>query len=62
MTSSNWLKSTYCGQGESCVHIAADPTGQVLLTESGDPTGTILTTTPPAFDALARTLKQQRPS
>jgi hypothetical protein len=56
-----WQKSSYCGEGESCVHIATAPTTPtpetIHLTESGDPTGAILTAAPAAFDALLTTLK-----
>lgn len=53
----DWQKSTYCGQGDSCVHVAASPTGTVRLTESADPTEAILTAQPAAFAALIRTAK-----
>ncbi|SFX90809.1 DUF397 domain-containing protein [Streptomyces atratus] len=53
-----WQRSSYCGQGESCVHIAADAAGGVKLTESSDPTGAILRTTPDAWAALVRALKE----
>ncbi|MCX5342025.1 DUF397 domain-containing protein [Streptomyces atratus] len=53
-----WQKSSYCGEGESCVHIAAPAPGTVCLTESSDPTGAILRTTPAAWAALVRTLKE----
>ncbi|MFC9289715.1 DUF397 domain-containing protein [Streptomyces sp. NPDC057052] len=46
-----WQKSSYCGQGESCVHIASSPAA-IHLTESADPARTVLTTTPTAFAAL----------
>lgn len=52
-----WHKSSYCAQGNSCVHIAAHQ-GTVHLTESGDPTGAILRTTPAAWAALIRTVKE----
>ncbi|MFE0456708.1 DUF397 domain-containing protein [Streptomyces sp. NPDC058914] len=78
-----WQKSSYCGQGESCVHVAAtaqtssycqegdacvhisatpEPPQAIHLTESADPTRTILTTTPAAFAALLRTLAGLTPS
>jgi hypothetical protein len=57
----DWQKSSYCGQGESCVHIATSAQS-VQLMESSDPAGAVLTTTRPAFAALAHTLKQQRPA
>ncbi|MDI3419534.1 DUF397 domain-containing protein [Streptomyces luteolus] len=50
-------KSSYCGEGDSCIHVDATPDRTVLLTESSDPTGAILTTTPEAFAALLTHLK-----
>lgn len=52
-----WQKSSYCGQGESCLHVATHH-GTVKLTESSDPTGAILRTTPAAWAALLRTVKE----
>ncbi|MEW2179798.1 DUF397 domain-containing protein [Streptomyces sp. NPDC005406] len=60
MTANLWQKSSYCAQGNSCVHVAA-LNGTVRLRESGDPTGAILRTTPSALHALLRTLKEERP-
>ncbi|MGC9382034.1 DUF397 domain-containing protein [Streptomyces sp. MH13] len=51
-----WQKSTYCGEGESCIHVTATA-GAVHLTESSDPTGSILTATPAAFGALLTAVK-----
>ncbi|WP_405389517.1 DUF397 domain-containing protein [Streptomyces sp. NBC_01102] len=56
MSSYQWQKSSYCGQGESCVHVAARQ-GSVHLTESSDPSGAILNTTPTAWAALIRSVK-----
>ncbi|MEU8891278.1 DUF397 domain-containing protein [Streptomyces sp. NPDC048442] len=53
-----WQKSSYCGEGEACVHFAATKE-RVELTESADPSGGILRATPSAFDALTRVLKEQ---
>lgn len=53
-----WQKSSYCQEGNSCIHIATEPTGTVHLTESSDPTAAILSTTPTAFAALLRTTKR----
>ncbi|WP_369170396.1 DUF397 domain-containing protein [Streptomyces sp. R28] len=61
MTSTPWQKSSYCGEGESCVHVAATPTETIHLTESSDPTGAILTATPATFHALLTTLKKETP-
>lgn len=54
-----WQKSSYCAQGDSCVHVAATPRA-IHITESADPTGTVLTTTPDAFRGLLRALKEDR--
>ncbi|MFD7497960.1 MULTISPECIES: DUF397 domain-containing protein [unclassified Streptomyces] len=57
MRQRSWQKSSYCGQGESCLYVAAR-SGAVSLTESSDPAGAILRTTPAAWAALVRTLKE----
>ncbi|AXE79171.1 DUF397 domain-containing protein [Streptomyces atratus] len=58
--SSSWQKSSYCAQGEACANVATPAPGAVCLTESGDPTRAILRTTPAAWAALVRTLKERR--
>ncbi|MFG3528582.1 DUF397 domain-containing protein [Streptomyces sp. NPDC047917] len=60
MSSCIWQKSSYCAQGEACIHVAAAGPGTVELTESGDPTGAILRTAPTAWAALVRTIKESR--
>ncbi|MGR8009784.1 DUF397 domain-containing protein [Streptomyces hypolithicus] len=55
----HWQKSSYCAQGDSCVHVALGTSGAVKLTESSDPTGAILSSTPTAFAALTRSLKER---
>ncbi|MCX5110304.1 DUF397 domain-containing protein [Streptomyces sp. NBC_00378] len=57
MCSPVWQKSCYCAQGNSCVHVAAPAPGTVALTESGDPSGATLRTTPRVWAAFVRTLK-----
>ncbi|MER6016247.1 DUF397 domain-containing protein [Streptomyces bluensis] len=53
-----WQKSSYCGEGESCVHIASiDAPVTIHLTETSDATGAILNATPTAFGALIHALK-----
>jgi uncharacterized protein DUF397 len=56
MSTHAWQKSSYCGQSESCMHVAAGE-GTVMLTESADPSQVILATTPGTFAGLIRTLK-----
>ena len=53
-----WQKSSYCSEGNSCVHVATTPTPPTIhLTESADPPGAVLTTTPTAFRTLLNALK-----
>ncbi|PWI09324.1 DUF397 domain-containing protein [Streptomyces sp. NWU339] len=55
----SWQKSSYCGEGDSCVHVAT--TAQAIhITESADPSGAILTTTPGNFLSLLQVLKGER--
>ncbi len=59
MPTHDWQKSSYCAQGDSCVHVASS-LGTVRVTESSDPTGAILRTTPATWAALIRTVKESR--
>ncbi|WP_327748704.1 DUF397 domain-containing protein [Streptomyces europaeiscabiei] len=52
----SWQKSSYCGAGDSCIHISTGP-ATIHMTESADPTRATLTTTPSSFRALLHTLK-----
>ncbi|MFF7280513.1 DUF397 domain-containing protein [Streptomyces griseorubiginosus] len=54
MTTITWRKSSYCQEGEACVHISADP-HQVHITDS-DPARTIVTVSRDAFAALLKSL------
>jgi hypothetical protein len=56
MPTDTWQKSSYCGEGDSCVHVAA-AANTVKVTESSDPAGAILTTTPATWSVLLRALK-----
>jgi hypothetical protein len=51
-----WQKSSYCSEGEACVHISTG-SATVHLTESADPTQATLTTTHASFRALLHALK-----
>ncbi|MGW0566209.1 DUF397 domain-containing protein [Streptomyces tauricus] len=58
MLDHSWQKSSYCGQGESCLHVSATaPAKTIHLTESGDPRGAILGASPGAFSALLSAVK-----
>lgn len=55
----HWQKSSYCSEGNSCVHVAAGTATETIhLTESADPTGVILDAHPRAFATLLTTLKR----
>ncbi|BCL29087.1 DUF397 domain-containing protein [Streptomyces aurantiacus] len=56
MPTATWQKSSYCGEGESCIHVTSE-SGALRLTESGDPAESILGTTSPTFGALISVLK-----
>lgn len=58
MPTLTWQKSSYCPEGNSCVHVIGAETGTIHLTESGDPTGAILAATPTAFRTLLLALKE----
>ncbi|MCX2927492.1 DUF397 domain-containing protein [Streptomyces sp. NEAU-W12] len=59
MRTPHWQKSSYCGEGESCVHVAATARA-IHITESADPSGAILTTTLDDFLTLVQVLKEER--
>ncbi|MEU3614054.1 DUF397 domain-containing protein [Streptomyces sp. NPDC006872] len=62
MPTHTWQKSSYCGQGESCVHISATPTPAAIhLTESADPAHSVLSATPTAFAALLDAFSRPSP-
>ena len=54
-----WQKSSYCPEGNSCVHVAATARS-IHITESADPSGAVLTTTPDDFLSLIQTIKEDR--
>ncbi|MGX1913986.1 DUF397 domain-containing protein [Streptomyces phaeochromogenes] len=57
MTPRTWQKSSYCSEGDSCIHMAS--TAEALhLTESSDPAHSTLGATPQAFAALIHVLKE----
>ncbi|WP_405916696.1 DUF397 domain-containing protein [Streptomyces sp. NBC_00728] len=56
-----WQKSSYCGEGEACIHLAGErASGAIHLTESADPRGAILTAAPAAFRSLLGSLKKEQ--
>ncbi len=57
MPTDTWQKSSYCAEGEACLNVTATG-GSVKVTESADPRGAILTTTPATWSVLLRALKE----
>ncbi|MFE6162407.1 DUF397 domain-containing protein [Streptomyces sp. NPDC056486] len=57
MTELTWQKSTFSeGGGANCVYVAATPATKTIHLRESDTPETTLTTTPPTFAALIRTL------
>ncbi|MES5821827.1 DUF397 domain-containing protein [Streptomyces sp. RG80] len=56
MPSRRWHKSSYCQEGDACVHISSTPTA-VHLTDRDTAPQTVLTVSPAAFAALLGMLK-----
>ncbi|MDH6489395.1 DUF397 domain-containing protein [Streptomyces sp. SAI-127] len=54
MSTHAWRKSTYCQEGEACVHISTDR-NKVHITDS-DAAQTIVTVSHAAFVALVKSL------
>ncbi|MEU7281790.1 DUF397 domain-containing protein [Streptomyces sp. NPDC045431] len=54
---STWQKSSYCGEGDACIHVASTAQGAIALRESADPSGSILTTTGGDFRMLLQALR-----
>ncbi|MGW0943978.1 DUF397 domain-containing protein [Streptomyces sp. NPDC002623] len=79
MTAYAWQKSSYCAQGDSCLHVAATAqkssycqegdacvhisagAATIHLTESADPSRSVLSTTPSAFAALVDAFSRPSP-
>ncbi|GGN14932.1 DUF397 domain-containing protein [Streptomyces fuscichromogenes] len=55
MSTRQWRTSSYCQEGEACVHISTTPTAIRLA--DADPPRTVLTIGPAAFGALLDLLK-----
>ncbi|OLZ70227.1 hypothetical protein AVW11_08755 [Streptomyces amritsarensis] len=54
----SWQKSSYCGTGEACVHVAtATPGAAVKVAGSADPGKDHLTVSPAAWTAFLQSVK-----
>ncbi|MEU0949336.1 DUF397 domain-containing protein [Streptomyces canus] len=56
MSTHAWRKSSYCQEGEACVHISTDPDGVHLTDTDSDAAQTIVTVSHAAFAALLKSL------
>ncbi|WP_079025785.1 DUF397 domain-containing protein [Streptomyces yangpuensis] len=58
MTRPSWRKSSFCQEGEACVHVAAATRdGAVKVAGSADPGEDHLTVSPAAWSAFLRAVK-----
>ncbi|MFJ6485517.1 DUF397 domain-containing protein [Streptomyces sp. NPDC091682] len=58
MSVPSWQKSSYCGTGEACVHVAtAGPGAAVNVAGSADPGEAFLTLSPAAWSAFLQAMK-----
>ncbi|MET9885989.1 DUF397 domain-containing protein [Streptomyces sp. NPDC006430] len=57
MSELSWRKSSYCGTGEACVHVATEPAA-VKVAGSADPGDAHLTVTTAAWSVFLRALRQ----
>ncbi|MFK0151416.1 DUF397 domain-containing protein [Streptomyces sp. NPDC090493] len=55
MSPHRWQKSSYCQEGDACVHISSTPT--TVHIADADPPRTVLAVSPDAFTALLGLLK-----
>jgi hypothetical protein len=60
MSPHRWQKSSYCQEGDACVHISTTAAA-VHLTDRPTPPQTVLTTSPAAFAVLLHALKTHAP-
>ena len=54
MITDRWKKSSYCQEGDACVHISVDP-DKIHITDSGA-ARTVVTVSRAAFAALLKSL------
>ncbi|WP_329099818.1 DUF397 domain-containing protein [Streptomyces sp. NBC_01439] len=58
MTQPRWRKSSFCQEGEACVHVAtAGPDAAVNVAGSADPGETYLTVSPVAWSDFLQAVK-----
>lgn len=60
MSAHRWKKSSYCQEGDACVHISVTPHA-IHLTDRPTPPQTVLTVGPAAFTCLLGALKDRAP-
>ncbi|MCH0538499.1 DUF397 domain-containing protein [Streptomyces sp. MUM 203J] len=60
MSEATWKKSSFCGEGESCIHLAAGDRGTIRLTETSDPSGAVLTLAPTTWRAWQEDIRLGR--
>ncbi|MFI5621018.1 DUF397 domain-containing protein [Streptomyces sp. NPDC051567] len=53
-----WQKSSFCGEGDACVYVAAAPGTLVRVADRADPAHLVLATTHAAWSAFVHSVKQ----
>ncbi|MEU8779265.1 DUF397 domain-containing protein [Streptomyces sp. NPDC048606] len=53
-----WRKSSYCGEGDACVYVAAAPGTLVRVADRADPAHLVMATTHDAWAAFVAAVKR----
>ncbi|MEV7543037.1 MULTISPECIES: DUF397 domain-containing protein [unclassified Streptomyces] len=53
-----WRKSSYCGEGEACVYVAAAPGTLVRVADRADPAHLVMATTHAAWADFVEAVKE----
>ena len=56
----NWRKSSYSGQGNTCVEVAKNVPGTVAVRDSKNPSGQVLRFSADAWQAFVSGIKAER--
>ncbi|MFJ8011565.1 DUF397 domain-containing protein [Streptomyces sp. NPDC096339] len=55
---SAWQKSSFCGEGDTCVYVSATPGSLVRVADRADPAHLVLATTQAAWADFLRAVKE----
>ncbi|WP_405980117.1 DUF397 domain-containing protein [Streptomyces sp. NBC_00158] len=54
----DWRKSSYCGDGDACVYVAAAPGTLVRVADRADPAHLVMATTHAAWAEFVKAVKE----